>query len=90
MIKMTEIALPTAPEQLLHYFEAVARKSGDPRSRNGAEMCARWLALIDRFVTQAEIHQFLERLSAEPDPGTGWLDLELQFRAWARDKGFAA
>lgn len=87
---MREVALPTGPEQLLQYFEAAARESGDPHWRNGVEACSRWLALIDGIVTQTEIDQLIAWLDAEPDPGSGWLDLELQFRAWARDQGFTA
>lgn len=88
--RMRERALPTGPEQFLQYFEDAARESDDPHWRNGVETCTRWLALTDGLVTQTEIDQLIARLDAEPDPGTGWVDLDLQFRAWARDRGFTA
>jgi hypothetical protein len=46
-------------------------------------MCDWWLRLC-----AAEIDLFIERLDGEKDGGSGWLDLGLQFRHWARGQGF--
>ena len=84
-----EYSPPSGPTQLLEYFEWVADEYGQPHWRRGAEMCRWWLALIAGSTTQADIDRFIAALEAEPDPGTGWLDLSAQFRTWARTQGFA-
>jgi hypothetical protein len=53
-------------------------------------MCRRWQALLTGQPTQADIEDFVTRLEAEPNYGSGWLDLGMQFRHWARSRGFRA
>ena len=52
-------------------------------------MCEDWLSMSNRSdVTQAEVDTFLVRLESEKNPGSGWIDLGMQFGAWARNRGF--
>ena len=85
---MKELSLPVGPAELLRYFEAVAQTESDPYWRKGVEMCQRWLKLAAGPVSQGAVDEFLDELKAERNPGSGWLDLGMQFRAWARDRGF--
>ncbi len=88
---MGELRLPVGAEQLLRYFEGVDREYPGEHWRNGAEMCRRWLSLtgVPR-VSQSEVDDFITRLEAERSPGSGWIDLDLQFRHWARSRGLTA
>jgi hypothetical protein len=89
---MGEIKLPNGAMELLRYFEAVGKAyPSDDHWRNGAEMCRKWhLLLTADHQTQAEVDALLKRLESEPEPGSGWYDLNLQFRHWARSRGFVA
>ena len=82
--------MPVGAEQLLRYFEGVDREYPGAHWRNGAAMCRRWQALLAGRPTQADIDAFVARLEAELNPGSGWLDLGMQFRHWARQSGFRA
>ena len=84
---MPELRLPVGAEQLLRYFEGVGREYPSNHCRNG---CQRWQALLAGQPTQADIDVFVARLEAEPSGGSGWLDLGMQFRHWARQRGFRA
>jgi len=86
--KTAELRLPVGAAQLRHYFEEMARAHPDPHWRNGVVLCNQWLGLIAGPATQADIDRFIARLDSEPEPGSGWLDLAIQFRAWARAQGF--
>ena len=69
---------------LLGYFERMG-------SDEGAELCRRWLDLQGRSaVSQGDIDAFLARLERAREPGSGWMDLGMQFRHWARTRGFEA
>lgn len=85
---MAEFRLPVGATELLAYFEGVARHDPRPHWREGAEMCRRWMDLASRSPRQSDIIEFAARLDAEPAPGSGWLDLAMQFRHWARCQGF--
>ena len=85
---MKKISLPVGAAELLRYFEGVDGEYPDPHWRKGAEMCQRWFHLSSGPVSQQDVDEFVRELSAEPSPGSGWLDLGMQFRAWARDRGF--
>lgn len=85
---MEKISLPVGAAELLRYFEDVEREYPDPHWRNGAEMCRQWLCLTSGPLTQEDVDEFVRKLVAEQNPGSGWLDLGMQFRAWARDRGF--
>jgi len=85
---MNQIRLPVGAAELLAYFEGVSRQDPDPHWRNGAEMCRRWMDLTAQPATQADIDQFIARVDTEPTPSTGWVDLGLQFRHWARAQHF--
>jgi hypothetical protein len=87
---MTEDRLPRGPAELLGYFEFVGGKNPDNHWRNGADMCRWWLAFIANGATQTDIDKFVARLESEPNSGSGWLDLGMQFRHWARTQGFNA
>ncbi len=78
------------PKRFHEYFlSRAAKEPRDPHWRNGVAMCDRWLALMARSdVSQTEIDAFIQRLDTEPDCGTGWVEMGLRFRAWARKKGF--
>lgn len=76
--------------ELLEYFEATNRAYPGEHWRNGAEMCRWWLRLISSGATQSDVDEFVARLEAEKDYGSGWLDLGLRFRGWARSRGFVA
>ena len=85
---MRDIRFPIDAAELLTYFESISRSSSDTHWRNGAEMCRRWLALMAQPATQGDIDLFLARLESEPNPGSGWTDLGMRFRHWARARGF--
>jgi hypothetical protein len=87
---MAELRLPVGAEELLRYFEAVDREYPGEHWRNGAAMCRRWLALLADGASQTAIDEFVARLEAEKDHGSGWLDLGMQFRHWAKSQGFRA
>lgn len=87
---MAGLRLPEGAEDFLRYFEGVNRQYPGEHWRNGAEMSRRWLALLAGEPTQADIDEFVARLEAEPNYGSGWLDLGMQFRSWARQCGFRA
>lgn len=87
---MAELRLPVGAEKLLRYFESIDREYPGEHWRNGAEMCRRWLQLLADGATQTDIDQFVARLESEPGSGSGWLDLGMQFRHWARSQGFKA
>ena len=76
-------------QQMLAYFERQSRENTDPHWQRGVEMCRHW-ADIKKSPSQATIDQFLLDFSAESNPGTGWIDLGLRFRFWARSEGFEA
>jgi hypothetical protein len=84
--------LPKGPEQLRRYFVSVgAEHPEDAHWSNGVMMCDWWLRLMPAAsVSQAEIDSFSTRLAQEKDFGSGWIDLGMQFRHWARDRGFIA
>lgn len=81
---------PPVADRFLRYFEGVDREYPGDHWHNGAEMCRRWQELLAGQPTQADIDAFVARLEAEPNPGSGWLDLGMQFRHWARQQGFRA
>ena len=81
---------PHGADELLEYFESVNREYPSRHWRDGAEMCRRWRGLISSGATQADVDEFVARLESEKDCGAGWLDLGLQFRHWARSRGFIA
>jgi hypothetical protein len=84
------MAVPTA-NQLLAYFERTNREHPDQHWLNGAELCRRWLALQPQeSVSQSEVDECLARLESEPNEGSAWFDLRIQFRRWARLHGFRA
>ena len=87
---MAELRLPVGADQLLRYFEGVDREYPGEHWRNGAAMCRRWQELLSGQPAQADIDAFVARLEAEPNYGSGWLDLGMQFRHWARQRGFRA
>jgi hypothetical protein len=81
-------SLPVGAAELLRYFEGVDREYPDAHWRRGAEMCRQWLRLTSGPVTQQDVDEFVGKLGAEQNPGSGWMDLGMQFRAWAHDRGF--
>jgi hypothetical protein len=85
---MDQDRLPIGAAELLAYFEGVSRQDADPHWRRGADLCREWLVFRARPATQADIDQFVARLQSEPTPSTGWFDLGMQFRTWARAQGF--
>jgi len=89
-VNVEKISLPVGAAELLRYVEGVDREYPDPHWRNGVEMCRQWLRLMSGPATQQDVDEFVRRLAAEQNPGSGWLDLGMQFQAWARDRGFKA
>lgn len=87
---MSDFGLPSGPVQLLGYFERVDREYPGEHWRRGAEMCRRWIELVAGEPCQADVDAFVSDLEGEPNPGSGWIDLGLQFRHWARGCGFSA
>ena len=85
---MAQTRFPDGPNELLAYFEDVNREYPGQHWQDGAEMCRQWLQLITSSSTQIDIDQFTKRLDSEKNPGSGWVDLGLQFRHWARSRGF--
>jgi hypothetical protein len=82
--------LPGATE-LLAYFERTNREYPNRHWENGAEICRRWLTLQGQEnVSQSEIDAIMSRLKSEPNYGSGWFDLEIQFSRWARQRGLRA
>ncbi len=79
---------PTGPLKLLRYFERCDRERPDAHWQAGVAMCRLWLELLEAEVQQADVDAFLARLEAERNPGSGWVDLGMQFRFWARSSGF--
>jgi hypothetical protein len=71
-------------------LQAVARENPDDEHwKNGVVMCTRWLT-IQEAPSQEAVDEFLARLSVEPNPGSGRIDLGIQFRHWAQSHGFRA
>jgi hypothetical protein len=87
-LNVEKISLPVGAAELLRYFEGVDREYPEAHWRRGAEMCRQWLRLTSGPVTQRDIDEFVGKLDGEQSPGSGWLDLGMQFRSWARDRGF--
>lgn len=87
---MGQMQLPVGADELLRYFEGVSREHAGEHWHNGVEMCRRWLQLIATGATQIDVDEFVARLQSEKDHGSGWVDLGLQFRHWARSRGFTA
>lgn len=84
-----EINLPKGPNQLEAYFASVNQVYPGRQWVNGIQMCRWWAELQEKdTLTQADIDAFLALLNAEPDIGSGWADLGLQFSHWARQRGF--
>jgi len=83
-LSVEKISLPIGASELLRYFEGVDRGYPDPHWRRGAEMCRKWLRLTAGPVTQQDVDEFVRLLNSEVSPGSGWLDLGMQFRAWAQ------
>ncbi len=87
---MSEIRFPRGADKLLQYFEGVNREYPAAHWQNGAEMCRRWLSLTEASdLSQADVDAFVARLKAESNPGSGWMDLGMQFRHWARSRGLS-
>lgn len=76
--------------QLLRYFERTHHDCGDEQMRRGAAICRRWLEMTASGTTQAAIDDVAAALEAEASPGSGWVDLGLRFKHWARERGFSA
>ena len=75
---------------LIKYFRRMA--AANPTVEHwtrGIAMCERWLEMIRGAPTQGDVDEFLQRLLAEQDAGSGWHDLNLRFSAWAASSGFA-
>ncbi len=87
---MAESELPVEVERLIRYFEGVERESPGKHWRNGAAMCRRWRTMLTGQPTQVDIDEFVARLEAEPNYGSAWLELTMQFRHWARRRGLRA
>jgi len=87
---IVKIPLPEGPERLRSYFAGVsAMNPGQPQWTNGVMMCDWWLRLCTAAsVTQIDIDLFIRRLDEEKHKGSGWIDLDLQFKHWARGRGF--
>jgi len=85
---MAGLRLLVGAEELLRYFEGFGRQYAGEQWRHGAELCRRWLTFAAGTPTQADINEFVARLEVEPHTGSGWLDLGMQFRHWARSRGF--
>lgn len=75
--------------QLLRYFERAHHESVDEHMRRGAAVCRRWLDMTASGTTQAAIDDVAAVLDAEASPGSGWIDLGLRFKHWARVRGFS-
>jgi hypothetical protein len=88
---MGELRLPVGANELLQYFEGVNREYSGAHWRNGIAMCRKWLDLDARKdLVQEDIDQFVARLNAERNCGSGWPDMRMQFIAWALRRGFRA
>lgn len=49
----------------------------------------KWLNLFDKYsITQDEIDTLMKELRCEVHPGSGWLDITIQFWYWSNDKGY--
>lgn len=85
-----EINLPKGPKQLEAYFVSVNQSVPHLRwAKNGIQLCRWWAELQEKNTpTQADIDAFLALLNTEPEIGSGWVDLGLQFSYWARQRGF--
>ena len=63
----------------------------DPHWQKGVEMSDWWLRLQgEQSVQQSDIDAFLERHGAEVSRRSMWMALGLEFRRWARERGFYA
>jgi hypothetical protein len=88
---MGEVKMPHIAEKLLRYFEHTQRNYPDQHWQNGVDMCHCWLALYNSpEVLQSDIDAFLSLVESESNPGTGWIELDVMFRQWARSVGHAA
>jgi hypothetical protein len=83
-----KIRIPTGAHELLRYFEDLTARNPSAHYQHGVAMCLRWIELIDKGASQSDITGYLSQLKSELEPGTGWIDLGLQFKSWARASGF--
>lgn len=79
---MREIRLPHGVQELLEYFLPMNQEYPVTHWEKGIQMCDEWLSMSNRSdVTQAEVDTFLLRLGSQKNPGSGWIDLGMQFGA---------
>jgi len=87
----TESGIQHALEKAKRYFERLAQQNPSPHGGNGVAICQQFLELQHRqAVSQSDVDNLLARLVAEPSPGTGWYEVEILCRHWARQRGFEA
>lgn len=77
------------PHKLIKYFRHQYESSHDEHYKNGMSLCEKWISLLKNpDVHQGDISDFIAILNEEKNYGSGWIDLKLQFKAWARHNGF--
>lgn len=88
---MDSIPTPQGAEQLLQFFQKMNHDYPGEPWHQGTELCQRWVLLQSKGATQAEIDECLAVLEAGMNRyGSRWLDLNYQFREWARSQGHRA
>ena len=83
------------PQKMREYYTNIPAtypaNRDDPHWRKGAEMCVwRHRLQSEQSLQQADIDAFLESYRAEVSRHSVWLALGLEFRRWARERGFYA
>ncbi len=76
-------------DDLLEYFVRFAKEQPAVEEwAHGARLTRRWLDLMGApTVKQTDVTELVRELEAFPDPGSGWFDLLIRVRYWARKSG---
>ncbi|MBN2211134.1 MAG: hypothetical protein JW709_07030 [Sedimentisphaerales bacterium] len=78
------------PNHFIQYFQKLSvEQSDNSQWRFCLEMAESWLAYCQKTdLSQTDINSFIQRVDASPYSGSGLLDMMLQFKGWAKKKGF--
>jgi hypothetical protein len=77
-------------QNLLNYFQETANLDPNPKWKLGAEVARTWLELINApLASQEDIDALVEIISQYKSQSSGWFDLGIGVRHWARSKGYS-
>ena len=76
----------TSREHAEAFVKAYSKPAADDYERHLLDFAKRWLNLIDDELPEQEaVHDMLSELDVDhPAYGSGWVDLQMGFRSWAK------